>query len=82
MQSPMETVLITSTALATLRRLAEEANEPMAVVLERALEAYRRGRYLEALNEDVSALREDPAAWAVEQEERAAWDATLADGLE
>jgi hypothetical protein len=54
----------------------------MTEVLERALESYRRQRFLEALNEDFSALRKDPAAWASEQDERAAWDATLADGLE
>jgi hypothetical protein len=62
--------------------LSEEAGEPMTDVLDKAIEAYRRQRFLETLNADFLALREDPAAWKSVQQERDEWDATLADGLE
>jgi hypothetical protein len=54
----------------------------MQDVLAEAVEAYRRQRFLEGANAEYAALRADPTAWAEEQAERAAWDATLADGLE
>lgn len=37
--------------------------------------------FLEGLNTDFAALRNNPDAWQDEQAERAAWDCTLADGL-
>ena len=46
-----------------------------------AEEAYRRRRMLEQTNAAYAALRADPQRWAEELEERAAWDATLADGM-
>ncbi|WP_254054095.1 hypothetical protein [Singulisphaera sp. GP187] len=54
----------------------------MTEVLGKAIEEYRKKRFLEGLNADFAALREDPAAWVEEQKERAVWDATLADGLD
>lgn len=45
-------------------------------------EAERRGRILAAANAEYASLAADPAAQAEVAEERAAWDATLADGLE
>lgn len=53
----------------------------MADVIEQGIELLRRKRLLEQVAADYAALRDDPAAWQAEQEERAAWDATLADGL-
>ena len=76
------TVRITRSAHTILRKLSEEVGEPMTEVLSKAIEAYRRQRFLDALNADFAALREDPSAWAEEQQERATWDATLADGLD
>ncbi len=76
------TVPIDAKAHETLRQLSAEANEPMADVLARAIEEYRRSRFLDRANAAYAALRADPEAWAAEQEERAAWDATLLDGLE
>lgn len=76
------TIRINKSAHAALRRLAEETDEPMTEVLDKAIEAYRRQRFLEGLNADFAALRSDPAAWADEDAERRAWDATLADGLD
>jgi hypothetical protein len=37
--------------------------------------------FLEGLNADFAKLRNDRRAWAEEQSEREAWDATLADDL-
>lgn len=52
----------------------------MPTILEKAVEEYRRARFLEEANQAYAALRADPEAWQAELEERAAWDATLADG--
>jgi hypothetical protein len=48
----------------------------------KAVEAYRRQRFLEESNRAFAALRTDPETWKTEQAEREAWDMTLADGLE
>jgi hypothetical protein len=65
-----------------LRQLAQESDEPMQEVLARAVEAYRRQRFLERTNEAFAALRADPIAWQTEVEERAIYDGALMDGLE
>ncbi len=54
----------------------------MFSVLERAIEAYWRQVFLDALNADFAALRADADAWSAEMEERAEWDVTLGDGSE
>jgi len=76
------TVRITRSAHAALRSLADEADESMTEVLDKAIEAYRRASFLAGLNGDFAALRQNRAAWEEEQQERRAWDVTLADGLE
>lgn len=76
------TVRISRSAHASLRSLAREADEPMTEILEKAIEAYRRQRFVEGLNAAYAALREVPEAWQGLQDERDAWDATLPDGLE
>lgn len=65
-----------------LRELSEAAGKPASAILARAIEDYRRARFLEGLNEDFARLRADPEAWREELDERAAWDETIADGLE
>lgn len=74
------TVRLSEETRAILRDLAREGAESMQAVLAKAVEAYRRQRILEATNETYAALRSDAAAWRSVQEERAAWDPTLADG--
>lgn len=76
------TVRIKEQTRQALRELAQETREPMQEVLAKAVEAYRRQWTLQQHNAVYAALRENPAAWAEELEERAAWEATLADGLE
>jgi hypothetical protein len=54
----------------------------MQAVLEQALEQYRRQQLLEETNAAYAALRVAPEAWADLEQERLAWEQTLADGLE
>ena len=54
----------------------------MQALLEKAVEMYRRQRFLEESNRAFDALRGNPEMWKTEQAEREAWDLTLADGLE
>ena len=62
--------------------IANNESKPMHVILERAIEDYRRKSFVEDANNAYAALRQNPKAWAEEQKERAQWDATLKDGLE
>ena len=75
------TVRITKDTHALLREIASRERASMQQVLERAIEEYRRRRFLEDVNAGYEALRADAAGWAGVQAERAAWDGTLADGL-
>jgi hypothetical protein len=76
------TVKIDAETYARLKETVAETGKPMIEVLAKAVEAYRRQRFLEGLNADFAALRSDRRAWAEEQAERAAWDATMADDLQ
>jgi predicted transcriptional regulator len=76
------TLRISTAAHRILRDLARASGEPMSAVLDRAIEEYRRKRFLEKANEAFASLKLDPKAWARELEERRAWDATLRDDLE
>jgi hypothetical protein len=75
------TTRISVTAQGILRQLAKAEGKPMVTVLDEAVEALRRQRFLEGVNAAYAALRADPGAWDAVQRERRAWDATLTDGL-
>jgi hypothetical protein len=75
-------VRVNSETYGKLKASVAETGEPMVEILAKAVEAYRRQTFLEGLNADFADLRKDGNAWAEEQAERAAWDATSADGLE
>jgi hypothetical protein len=75
------TVRVTESTRTLLRRLAAAEGRSMQIIIATALEAYRRDRFLRAVNAGYATLREDAAAWARVAEERAAWDRTLLDGL-
>jgi hypothetical protein len=53
----------------------------MQAVLDKAIEAYRRERFLYDTNAAFAALRADPEAWREELAERDVMDAALGDGL-
>ena len=75
------TIRISDTAHGVLRALAQEEGKPMLALLDEAVEALRRQRFLEQVNVAYAALRADPQAWETLETERREWDATLADGL-
>jgi predicted DNA-binding protein len=76
------TVRISEKAHDDLRTIAAQTGEPMAEVLAKAIEAYRRHVFMEQFNAAYAALRADSKADRQEQDEQAKWDATLGDGLE
>lgn len=76
------TVRISSTSHNILKELAARSGESMQVILDQAIEQYRRQVFLQQANQAYAALRNNPEAWQAELEERVAWDVTLSDGLE
>lgn len=76
------TVRVSPETHSKLKELAQLAGEPMPAVLDKAVEAYRRQQFLAGLAADFARLRRDAKAWDEEQDERRAWDATLADGVQ
>jgi hypothetical protein len=76
------TVRISEASHRVLQELAEQTGQTMTEVLDKALDAYRRQVFLEAVNAGYAALRADPQAWAEHLPERKVWDATLMDGLD
>jgi hypothetical protein len=76
------TIRIRKETREALRELVAESGEKLQDVLAAAVETYRRQLLLDESNRGFAALRNDRAAWHDEQEERRAWDQTLADGLE
>lgn len=78
----MSTIRISEESRNILRELSTLEGETMQKVLDRAVESYRRKVFLDGLNADFQALRDDPAAWREEEEERALFDRALLDGLE
>jgi len=76
------TVRINLDTWKVLKDLAAQAGESMQEVLHKAVEDYRRRRFLEEANRAYAALREDADAWQAELRERAVWDGVLGDGLE
>jgi hypothetical protein len=76
------TIRISEKSLQTLQKLADESGESMEAILDRALEEHRRRVFMDQVNADYAALRQDPEAWADYQKELDLWDATLMDGLD
>lgn len=75
-------VRVTDNTWKTLRKIATQAGESMQVILEKAVEDYRRKMLLEEANKAYLALKNDPEAWQDEKKERLEWDDTLKDNLE
>ena len=75
------TTRISATAHGILRELSKAEGKPMLALLDEAVEALRRLRFLEQVNAAYATLRADPRTWEAIEGERRAWDVTLADGL-
>ncbi|MBW4698548.1 MAG: hypothetical protein KME03_11770 [Aphanocapsa lilacina HA4352-LM1] len=67
------TVRISASAHRILKKLAARSGESMQTVLDRAVEEYRRGQFLEEANRAFAALRDDPEARQAELAEREIW---------
>jgi hypothetical protein len=74
-----ETVRIDSVAYATLSEIASKKHVSMTEALSRAVEAYRRALFFEAMAAGYASLTEEQRA--EETAERDIWDTTSADGL-
>lgn len=79
---PSKTIRISDTSRNILRELATREGESMQTILEKAIEDYRRRRFLEEVNKAYTTLRQNHEAWEEVEKERAEWDITLRDGLE
>ncbi len=75
------TTRISASAHGVLRELSKAEGKPMLALLDEAVEALRRQRFLEQLNAAYATLRADARTWEAIEDERRAWDATLPDGL-
>ncbi len=53
----------------------------MQAVLDKAIERYRREKFLRDANADFAALKRNRRAWKEELKERELWEHTLSDGL-
>ncbi len=65
-----------------LKDLSRETGEPMASILDEAVENYRRQLILEKANQAYKKLKENQEMWKEEVEERKMWDSTNMDDIE
>jgi hypothetical protein len=75
------TIRISDTAHGTLQKMSQAEGKPMAALLDEAVEALRRQRFLEQVNAAYASLKADAGAWEAVEKERREWDVTLPDGL-
>ncbi len=78
----MPTTRISGPSREVLQRLAEETGESVQAILDKAIEMYRRHRFLEKANLAFEALRANRKAWKEELAERQAWDIALRGSVE
>jgi predicted transcriptional regulator len=76
------TVRVRPQTYRALQEVAREHDESLPAALDRIVEERRRLRMFQAAHEAYAAIAADPIENALWQEEMAAWDATLLDGLE
>mgnify|MGYP000966267989 CR=1 FL=1 len=76
------TVRVTPVTDARLVEVAELLGESLHEVLECAVDEHRTRVFFDIHNAAHAAIRSDSKLWSAKVEERAAWDTTLAGGLE
>lgn len=76
------TVRIGNDVKNALKELATQDGDSMQGVLEKAIEYYRRQRFLEEVNSAYATLQKDPASRKSLGKELGEWDHTLLDGLD
>lgn len=72
-----QTVIVSESAHQLLQQLADLEKTSTEVVLDRALEVYRREVFLRQANVAFADLKSDEEAWREELEERELWDNTI-----
>jgi hypothetical protein len=82
MSTSLSDMIISEETRLMLEELAELDQMPLQDVLAQAVKDYWGRRIIDASNEAYRGLQADPRAWQELHEERAAWEATLADGLD
>lgn len=78
----MTNVPISEASHKILLELASHGGEPIDVLLDKAIEEYRRIRLLDETNAAFAALRSNEGEWQEGLAERREWDTTLSDGLD
>jgi predicted transcriptional regulator len=76
------TIRVSRSTHELLRDLADRSNATITAVVDEAVRDLQRKKFWADFNAACSAIQADPAAWADLRQEDAAWEATLADGLE
>ena len=76
------TIRVSEQTHEALRALSASTGEPMARLVERAVEHLRAQEFFTQLDDAYDRLRANPADLESELEERKAWEATLMDGID
>ncbi len=76
------TARLTQRGDALVQELHLLTGKPRTEIIESALESYRHQERMYALNASFKKLKSDPEKWEEEQDERAALEGTLMDGLD
>lgn len=74
-------VRINASDKALLQTIADEEGESMPRILHKAIELYRRDRFLREVNEGYRKLAANSDEWSRENSERKVWDSTHTDGV-
>ncbi len=77
-----EAVAITENIDSNLEELVDITGMGKQMILEKAVEAFLREKFLRKTNEEFAAIKLDVELWALEVSERKEWDSSLSDGLE
>jgi predicted transcriptional regulator len=76
------TIRVSRSTHELLRELADRSNATITAVVDEAVRDLQRKKFWADFNAACEALQADPEAWAGLRQEDAAWEATLADGLD
>ncbi len=81
MSADTTTVRVSSNTKRQLDEIANEMGVSLTAAMDTVVREYRRRMWLEAVAAGYQSMRDSPADWAAEVENRALWDKTIADGL-
>jgi hypothetical protein len=76
------TIRVSRSTHELLHELAAQSNSTITAVVDEAVRDLQRKKFWADFNAACEALQADPVAWADLRREDAAWEETLADGLE